>query len=169
MNFHFVFGATDEDTANSDSSFLQSTAFVRSGFSWADPITALPSSGSDSLSSSSSSLTSVDPRDYGADPTGNTDSTPAFDKALAALFNTSALAPKQMASNITDFGGATLDLNGGVYLISAPVLVPLLAGNVRITGGTLRAASSFPKDRYLIEVGSADCNPTGTPSVFTYP
>ena len=64
-----------------------------------------------------------------------------------------------MASNITDLGGATLDLSGGTYLISAPLVIPPGVGNAQIVRGTLRAASGFPSDRWLVEIGSAACAP----------
>ena len=110
-------------------------------------------------------LSSLNPVTFGADPTGRKDSTEAFELLCAQLFNASALAPRDMASGIVDFGGATLDLNGGEYLISAPIVVPVFAGNMRITGGTLRASKSFPPDRFLIEVGSASCKPKDAQNV----
>lgn len=116
------------------------------------------SSGMMSLSASQL-LSSLNPVAYGADPTGKTDSTKAFEALCAQLFNASAHASHDMASGIVDFGGATLDLNGGEYVVSAPIVVPVFVGNVRITGGTLRASKSFPPDRFLIEVGSATCQP----------
>ena len=64
-----------------------------------------------------------------------------------------------MASNITDLGGATLDLSGGTYLISAPILIPPGFGNAQIVRGTLRAAPSFPAERWLVEIGSVSCAP----------
>ena len=75
----------------------------------------------------------------------------------------------------TSLGGATLDLSGGTYLISEPVHIPMLHANFRITGGTLRAAASFPKDRYMIEIGAcadeAPCPhpPTPAPSLLPLP
>lgn len=60
---------------------------------------------------------------------------------------------RTLASGNRDLGGATLDLSG-TFLISAPVAIPTLHANFRITGGTLRASASFPPDRYMIEVGA---------------
>jgi len=97
----------------------------------------------------------VNPVDFGADPTGRADASDSIDQALAVLVNVSAVAPHKMASNINNLGGAALDLSGGEFLISRPIIIPPLVGNVRITGGTLRATQSFPADRYLIEVGYA--------------
>jgi len=56
-------------------------------------------------------------------------------------------------------GGSTLDLQGGEYLLSAPMVVPAGFGNVRLSGGTLRASPSFPVERYLVEVGENSCVP----------
>lgn len=101
----------------------------------------------------------ISPVDFGADPTGLKDSTEAFAAAVAALVNTTGRAARPMASGITNLGGATLDLGGGQYLIAAPIVIPPFTGNVRIQGGTLRAAPKFASDRYLIEVGSSTCTP----------
>jgi hypothetical protein len=63
------------------------------------------------------------PADFGADPTGTKDSTAAMQAAMSALLSRRG-PPVSMASNITDLGGATLDLSGGSYLISAPLVIP---------------------------------------------
>ena len=100
----------------------------------------------------------VRPVDYGADPTGATDSTAAFAAALAALLarNLSGglIAP---GYGVADLGGATLRLGGGDYVISAPLIIPPGFGNLRIAEGTLRASAAFPRDRALIEVGGTAC------------
>ena len=101
----------------------------------------------------------VRPTDFGADPTGATDSSEAFDKALAALLAPRGGPRRTMASNITDLGGATLDLSGGTYLISRPLVIPPGVGNAQIVRGTLRAAPSFPSSRWLVEIGSVSCAP----------
>jgi hypothetical protein len=98
------------------------------------------------------------PADFGADPTGAKDSTQALQAAMQALL--ASRGPRHaMASNITDLGGATLDLSGGSYLISAPLVIPPLYGNAQIIGGTLRASAAFPPERFLVEIGSATCVP----------
>ena len=99
------------------------------------------------------------PTDFGADPSGATDSSAAFDKAVAALLTQRGGQRHTMASNITDLGGATLDLSGGSYLLSRPIVVPPGVGNAQIVRGTLRAAPSFPPDRWLVEIGSVGCAP----------
>eukprot|EP00729_Bicosta_minor_P008733 gene8730-4700_t len=102
----------------------------------------------------------ITPTEFGGDPSGKTDSTAALMKAMAALTNVSAHANHAMASGIADLGGATLDLEGGEYLISASLIIPPHVGNVRIRGGTLRASASFPTDKFLIEIGQEGCKPT---------
>jgi len=100
------------------------------------------------------------PVDFGADPTGRLDSTRALQAALNALLSVGSLKPaaSKLASNITDLGGATLELEGE-FLISQPLLVPAFFGNFYIMRGTLRASSSFPRNGVLLTVGSVDCHP----------
>lgn len=113
------------------------------------------------------------PTDFGADATGKQDASNAFDAAVAAML--ARAGSRELASGNRDLGGATLDLSGGTYLISEPVHIPMLHANFRITGGTLRAAASFPKDRYMIEIGAcadeAPCPhpPTPAPSLLPLP
>lgn len=99
----------------------------------------------------------VFPTDFGADPTGRNDSTQAFAAAVQALLqhNTSG---HTLSFGVADLGGATLDLAGGDYLISAPIIIPQYYGNFRIVSGTLRASSTFPSTRYLIEIGATTCS-----------
>ena len=70
--------------------------------------------------SSSPAGVTVNPVDFGADPTGVHDSSNAFESAVAAalLHNTSG---HTMGGGIVDLGGCTIDLQGGDYLISRPV------------------------------------------------
>jgi len=100
----------------------------------------------------------VHPVDYGADPTGLTDSTEAFIACLKDILarNVSGglLAP---GYGVVNLGGATLQLGGGEYLVSSPLVIPPGYGNLRITEGTLRASPSFPNDRSLIEIGGTAC------------
>jgi hypothetical protein len=88
---------------------------------------------------------------FGADPTGVADSSDAFDAALAAAI--AQTAPRLMASRIRDLGGVRIDLQGGDYALSRPFRVPRWLGNFKIGGGSVRALPSFPRDRYLIEIG----------------
>eukprot|EP01006_Ploeotia_vitrea_P066173 TRINITY_DN94460_c0_g1_i1.p1 TRINITY_DN94460_c0_g1~~TRINITY_DN94460_c0_g1_i1.p1 ORF type:complete len:469 (+),score=59.73 TRINITY_DN94460_c0_g1_i1:29-1435(+) len=97
------------------------------------------------------------PTDYGADPTGKTDSTAAFQKALSALLSrTSQGFP--LANGINNLGGAQMDLAGGDYQISSPLVIPNNYGNFLITSGTLRASDTFPTTEYLIRVGNSTCH-----------
>ncbi|ESQ55359.1 hypothetical protein EUTSA_v10025078mg [Eutrema salsugineum] len=88
---------------------------------------------------------------YGADPTGKVDSTNAILKAMEEAFE----GPNQgvLMEGINDLGGARIDLEGGSYLISRPLRFPSAgAGNLLISGGTLKASDDFPVDKYLIEL-----------------
>jgi len=95
----------------------------------------------------------VRPTDFGADPSGINDSTQAFQLCLQAAlqYNTSQ---HHLAFGVVDLGGVTMDLGGGDYLISQPIVWPVNTGNFRMIDGTLRASLSFPSDRWLIEVGN---------------
>ena len=65
-----------------------------------------------------------------------------------------------MASGIKNLGGAAIDLEGGNYVISEPISIPPMYGNMHIFQGTLRASSSFPRDRHLLEIGDyTACKP----------
>ena len=58
-----------------------------------------------------------------------------------------------LQSTQLDLGGATLDLGGGVFLISSPVVFPAVgARNFQVRGGTLRAARSFPAAGYFLHL-----------------
>ena len=54
-----------------------------------------------------------------------------------------------------DHGGATLHLNGGMYLVSAQLNYSA-AGNIRICCGSLLAAPSFPPEQYLLRIGPGE-------------
>ena len=90
--------------------------------------------------------------DFGGDPTGVSDSTTAVNAAVSALLK--SCGPGTDAKPLLDCGGATLDLQGGEFLISAPVYINPGYGNLRIRQGTLRASASFPSTRFVIETGS---------------
>ncbi|KAJ1272733.1 hypothetical protein BS78_06G225200 [Paspalum vaginatum] len=92
--------------------------------------------------------------DYGADPTGAADATAAINKAIADAFRPPSNAT--MTGGIPDLGGAEVHLDGGTYLVKAPLTLPASGGgNFMIHGGTLRAAPDFPTDRYLIELSES--------------
>ena len=119
--------------------------------------TSLPSAPSSSL---------FLPSTYGADPSGATDSSAAFSALLHDLL--SANHSHRLANGIVDLGGATIDLEGGDFLLSSPLVLPFCIGNVRIQRGTLRASASFPNTSYLLVIGSGSsksCAPTGQDTV----
>jgi hypothetical protein len=96
------------------------------------------------------------PLDFGGDPSGATDATAAVAAAVAALLDTCSEPTRaRMADWVRDCAGATLDLQGGEFLISAPLAIPPGFGDVHVMGGSLHASAAFPRDRYLIEVGNA--------------
>eukprot|EP00253_Pinus_taeda_P008781 PITA_08781 len=92
--------------------------------------------------------------DYGADPTGTTDSTKDLLAAINKAFNVATR--DHTMSGVHDLGGVEIHLEGGNYLINEPLQLPKSGGgNVLIHGGTLRASKDFPRDRYLIELWSS--------------
>ncbi|KAE8668388.1 Polygalacturonase QRT3 [Hibiscus syriacus] len=97
--------------------------------------------------------------DYGADPTGKSDSTEALNKAIADAFN----GPSEglLMEGITNLGGPRIDLEGGNYVLSKPLRLPAPgAGNLMIQGGTLRASDDFPVDGYLIDLSASSSGST---------
>lgn len=89
------------------------------------------------------SSTLLFPCDYGADPTGKADSLPAFRRVLAAAWRPQ---PSGQFTNGPD-NSAIIDLQGGTYLLSAPLLFPAAGGGgVSMRDGVIRASSSFPMD-----------------------
>ena len=99
------------------------------------------------------------PVDFGADPTGKVDASPAFAELLAALQARCAGVARNMSDGIADCGGLVVDLQGGDYLLSQPFLVPQYVGNLRVIDGTLRAAPTFPPAEFLLGVGDVPCKP----------
>lgn len=68
---------------------------------------------------------------YGADPTGNSDSTEALLEAMADA----AKGPSKgfLMNGIIDLGGAQINLQGGDYLISKPLQFPMAGvGNLMV-------------------------------------
>ncbi|KAF8390865.1 hypothetical protein HHK36_023164 [Tetracentron sinense] len=91
---------------------------------------------------------------YGADPTGKTDSTEALLRAISDAFE----APNGgvLMQGIINLGGAEIHLEGGSYMISRPLRLPVTGGgNLMIHGGSLQASGDFPVDRYLIELSAS--------------
>lgn len=94
------------------------------------------------------------PVDYGADPTGQTDSSFAFRSCISALLKR-GVANQNLSDEIINLGGATIDLEGGYYVISSPLIIPIKFGNFRIIGGTIRASNYFPHHSYILQIGNA--------------
>ncbi|XVF00465.1 hypothetical protein REPUB_Repub04eG0003500 [Reevesia pubescens] len=89
--------------------------------------------------------------EYGADPTGKSDSAEALNKAIADAFQ--GPSEGMLMKGINNLGGPQINLEGGNYLISKPLRLPAAgAGNLMIHGGTLRASDNFPADGYLIDL-----------------
>ena len=102
------------------------------------------------------------PINYGADPSGAQDSSPAFDALFASLLSVNR--SHRLASGIIDLGGATIDLQGGDYSISRPLVVPYCFGNVRLQRGTIRALAGFPANSSMLLIGNGTtdlCSPDG--------
>lgn len=103
----------------------------------------------------------VNPAEHGADPTGVADSTAALQHCVELLWNASRPSGSLGTASDPqlDLGGATLDLAGGVYLISSPIVFPTPgARNFQVRGGTLRAASTFPESRFLFELNYTEAS-----------
>ncbi|XP_042504540.1 polygalacturonase QRT3-like [Macadamia integrifolia] len=95
--------------------------------------------------------------DYGADPSGKTDSTEALLRAISDAFQ--APSDRILMQGIINLGGAEVYLEGGSYLISHPLQLPSSGGgNLLIHGGSLQASDDFPADRYLIELSTSSAN-----------
>ena len=79
------------------------------------------------------------PSAYGGDPTGRTDSTVAVQKAVAFCVNASTYNPNIFSEKARDALGCTVDLEGGEFLISEPLIIPTYVSNMRIQTGSLIA------------------------------
>ncbi|KAJ0082133.1 hypothetical protein Patl1_12231 [Pistacia atlantica] len=93
------------------------------------------------------------PVGYGADPTGVQECSDAFLQVLDEAFQVQK--GQEMLPGVNDLGGLVIDLQGGNYKISKPIRFPSSGGgNIVVKGGTLRASTTFPSDRHLIELWS---------------
>ncbi|KAK2976652.1 hypothetical protein RJ640_008188 [Escallonia rubra] len=91
---------------------------------------------------------------YEADPTGKTDSTEAILRAISDAAQ--GLGGAVLMEGIVNLGGARVNLEGGSYLISRPLRLPVAGrGNFVIYGGTLKASDDFPPDGYLIDLSAS--------------
>lgn len=89
--------------------------------------------------------------DYGADPTGNKDSTVAIARAISDAF--SAPSDRVLMPGIKDLGGPKIHLDGGAYLISSPIALPSSGGgNLKVSPEIICSACH----RYIEFLLSAD-------------
>ena len=109
----------------------------------------------------------ISPTSYGADPTGLRDSTQAMAMAVAAVLD--SYRGRNLSAPVKDLGGATLDLLGGTYLVSEPLVFPSGFGNFQVVSGTIRASAGFPGGRFLVEVGSDNPHNYQNGTSFCYP
>ena len=78
--------------------------------------------------------------DFGADPTATVDSREHIQKAIDYALS---MCTREMADGIKDCNGVVIDLQGGQYLLSGPLVFRSYNGNWRMTSGTLRDDSTF--------------------------
>ncbi len=122
----------------------------------------------------------VSPLDYGGDPLGKRDSSAALSQCVAACVNYSAAidflghfpgdASFGNGRFIANAGGCEIDLGGGEFLLSAPVVIPEYVGNLRLGHGSLVADDTpgvFQNGSFLVVVGvEGSCNvPQGSCNV----
>jgi hypothetical protein len=112
----------------------------------------LPSPPSPGTTSPSLNRGVIIPTDFGADPTGKTDASVSLAAAIKALLQ---LGDTTDFQGRVDLGGAVLDLAGGRYLISEPLLFPSGYANFRVQRGTLIASKAFPPtaEMYMLQIG----------------
>lgn len=68
---------------------------------------------------------------YGADPTGETDSTDAILRAIADAVK--GPGSGELMRGIVNLGGVRIDLDGGIYKISRPLHLPVAGrGNLMV-------------------------------------
>ena len=106
------------------------------------------------------------PTDYGADPFNINDSTIALNKAISVALSRK-IANATLSNNVTNLGGVTIDLQGGSYLISSPLNIPPMYGNIAIIDGTIRASTTYGFKResndipsYLLIIGNWNLSQT---------
>ncbi|VVB12329.1 unnamed protein product [Arabis nemorensis] len=91
------------------------------------------------------------PIGYGADPTGEQDSSDAILEAFNDVFQSQT--GLHMLPRVADLGGLVIDLQGGSYKIGKPLKFPSSGGgNFVVKSGTFRASNVFPGDQHLVEL-----------------
>ncbi|KAK9152205.1 hypothetical protein Syun_010514 [Stephania yunnanensis] len=105
---------------------------------------------------------------YGADPTGQSDSTNAILRAISDAFQ--APSNRVLIEGIVDLGGAEIHLEGGTYLISQPLRMPNSgAGNLmrreeetrRVVDANLSSASGYDYEDITLKDLLLDSNYRG--------
>ncbi len=103
----------------------------------------------------------VTPTAFGGDPTGRQDSWAALNACIQVCLNQSALSPNGYFPGqqttptfgpIRDMGGCDIDLGGGEFRISQPLIVPEMAANMQFGRGSLVASPDFQGD-FLFVIG----------------
>eukprot|EP01063_Lacrimia_lanifica_P012907 TRINITY_DN1959_c1_g1_i4.p1 TRINITY_DN1959_c1_g1~~TRINITY_DN1959_c1_g1_i4.p1 ORF type:complete len:471 (+),score=87.65 TRINITY_DN1959_c1_g1_i4:73-1485(+) len=103
----------------------------------------------------------VTPVEFGADPTGRVDSWKAINASLEVCIAQGRLSPNGHFPGdtsfgnghvIRDMGGCIVDLAGGEYIISRPVVLPEYLANMEFGGGSLVASPEFEGD-FLFVIG----------------
>jgi len=92
---------------------------------------------------------------FGADPSGQRDSSAAIQLAINAAWTIGAAAGVNMtAEGGPDLGGVIVDFDSGHYLLRQPLTLPSSGGgNIVFTSGALHADTvHFPASRYLLEL-----------------
>ena len=101
----------------------------------------------------------VNPVDFGADPTGRKDSWAALHTSIGRCLNQSKLSPNgkfvtntPQSTPLGDMGGCDVDLGGGEFLISKPLVLPEFVANMQFGRGSLVASANF-KGSFLFVIG----------------
>eukprot|EP00041_Stephanoeca_diplocostata_P031955 m.1007926 g.1007926 ORF g.1007926 m.1007926 type:complete len:516 (+) comp24057_c0_seq37:343-1890(+) len=95
--------------------------------------------------------------DYGADPSGKTDSSAQIQQAIDDAWKAGTVANRSITlnPNSVDLGGIVLEFGGGHYLLSQPLTLPAAGGgNILFRDGAFHASASFPRIRYLLEASA---------------
>ena len=94
----------------------------------------------------------ITPATHGADPTGIQDSWAALTACIAQCVNQSKNSPNGFFPGqdtsptfgpIRDAGGCWVDLDGGEYRISKPLMLPEMVANMQFGGGSIVASPDF--------------------------
>ena len=79
--------------------------------------------------------------EYGADPTGNEESSDGILKAVEDAFELQKGV--ELVGGVNDLGGVVIDLEGGNYKISKPIAFPSSGGGNVVVRITFPSLSSF--------------------------